>query len=96
MAVPQVNSTMPVIGASGFAGRHLAGAGRPVTIGSGRRRFRMVAVEDLADYLVDVLDDPRSIGQHYGLGSDDVLTTDQMTRRGARSSSRSVILTKAL
>lgn len=56
------------------------GAQRPaaVVLGSGRQLFRTIAIEDLAYYLVGVLDDPRSFGQFYDVGSDDVLTTGQM------------------
>lgn len=59
----------------------VSGAKRPIAIGlgSGTQRMRTVAVDDLAYYLVGVLDDPRSFGHHYDVGSDDVLTTDQMT-----------------
>ena len=58
----------------------VSGAKRPVAIGlgGGKQRMRTVAVDDLAYYLVGVLDDPRSFGHHYDVGSDDVLTTDQM------------------
>lgn len=56
------------------------GARGPVAIGlgNGTQQFRTVAVDDVAYYLVGVLDDPRSYGQHYDVGSDDVLTTGQM------------------
>lgn len=59
----------------------VGGAGRPVAIGlgDGKQRMRTVAVDDLAYYLVGVLDDPRAFGRRYDVGSDDVLTTDQMT-----------------
>ena len=59
----------------------VSGARRPVAIGlgSGKQRMRTVAVDDLAYYLIGVLDDPGSFGHHYDVGSDDVLTTDQMT-----------------
>lgn len=58
----------------------LRGARAPVaiTLGSGQQRTRTIAVEDLAHYLVGVLEDPRSFGQCYDVGSSDVLTTDQM------------------
>lgn len=58
----------------------LSGARRPVAValGSRTRRFRTIAVDDLASYVVDALDDPRAIGHAYDVGSDDVLTTDQM------------------
>lgn len=56
------------------------GATGPVAIalGSGQQKTRPIAEEDLAYYLVGVLDDPRTFGRHYDVGSDDVLTTDQM------------------
>lgn len=59
----------------------VGGAKGPVAIGlgTGKQRMRTVAVDDLAYYLVGVLDDPRSFGHRYDVGSDDVLTTDQMT-----------------
>jgi uncharacterized protein YbjT (DUF2867 family) len=47
-------------------------------MGSGKQKMRTIAVEDLAYYLVGVLDDTRSFGHHYDVGSDDVLTMDQM------------------
>ncbi len=49
-----------------------------IVLGRGTQRFRTVAVEDLAYYLVGVLDDPRSFGHAYDVGSDDVLTTGEM------------------
>lgn len=68
----------------------VSGARRPVAVGlgSGKQRMRTVAVDDLAYYLVGVLDDPRSFGHHYDVGSDDVLTTDQMTDIAAESLGR--------
>lgn len=56
------------------------GAKGPVAmvLGSGRQKFRPVAIDDLTYYLVGVLDDPRSFGRHYDVGSDDVLTTPEM------------------
>ncbi|WP_168733668.1 NAD(P)H-binding protein [Deinococcus sp. Arct2-2] len=58
----------------------LAGANRPVAfgLGSGQQKMRTVAVDDLAHSLVGVLNDPRAFGQAYDVGSDDVLTMDQM------------------
>ena len=49
-----------------------------VVLGSGRQKFRTIAIDDLVYYLVGVLDDSRSFGHHYDVGSDDVLTTPQM------------------
>ncbi|MFI5931810.1 SDR family oxidoreductase [Actinoplanes sp. NPDC051494] len=42
------------------------------------QRFRTIGVDDLADILVAVMDDPRSFGRHYDVGSDDVLTIGEM------------------
>ena len=58
----------------------ISGAKRPVAVGmgSGQQKMRTVAVDDLAYYLVGALDDPRAFGHHYDVGSDDVLTMDQM------------------
>lgn len=42
------------------------------------QRFRTIAVDDLAAQMVGLLDEPRSFGQHFDVGSDDVLTMDQM------------------
>ena len=41
--------------------------------------MRTVALDDLVYYLVGVLGDPRTFGCAYDVGSDDVLTTDEMT-----------------
>ena len=49
-----------------------------IIMGSGRGKFRNIAVEDLVYYLVGVLNDPRANGQCYDVGSDDVLTNEQM------------------
>jgi len=49
-----------------------------VLLASRTQLFRTVSVDDLADALVQLMDDPRSFGQHYDVGSDDVLTIDQM------------------
>lgn len=67
------------VGGQGFDSV-LRGAGNrfSVGLGSGRQRMRTIAVHDLAYSIVEVLDDPRSHGKRYDVGSDDVLTTDQM------------------
>lgn len=52
-------------------------------MGSGRQKFRTIALDDLVYYLVGVLNDPRAHGQCYDVGSDDILTTDQMVDRAA-------------
>ena len=52
-------------------------------MGSGRQKFRTIALDDLVYYLVGVLNDPRAHGQCYDVGSDDILTTDHMIDRAA-------------
>ncbi len=47
-------------------------------LGSGRQKWRNIALDDLAYYLVGVLDDPRAFGQCYDVGCDDILTYNQM------------------
>lgn len=47
-------------------------------IGNGRNRFRCIAIDDLTYYLVGVLNAPQAYGQCYEVGSDDVLTSDEL------------------
>ena len=54
-----------------------------VVMGSGRRPWRNIAVEDLVYYLVGVLDDARTYGHRYEVGCDDVLTYHQMVDTAA-------------
>ncbi len=49
-----------------------------IVIGNGRQKFRNIAIDDLVYYLVGVLNDNRTYGQCYDVGSDDVLTNNQM------------------
>ena len=56
-------------------------AKKPVSMnlfGSGRQKMRNIAVDDLVYYLVGVLNDPRTFGQTYDVGCDDLLTNNQM------------------
>lgn len=66
-------------GGAGF-GLVERGARRPLTVllSSPIQRFRTIAVDDLADQLIQLMDRPDSYGQHYDVGSDDILTVDQM------------------
>jgi uncharacterized protein YbjT (DUF2867 family) len=66
-------------GGDGF-GMVERGARSPVAVlvASRNQRFRTVAVDDLAGALVTVMNDPRSFGQSYDIGSDDVLTIGEM------------------
>ncbi|MGX6601414.1 SDR family oxidoreductase [Micromonosporaceae bacterium Da 78-11] len=66
-------------GGDGF-GMVERGARNAVTVlpASRTQRFRTVSVGDLAAALAEMMDDPRSFGQHYDVGSDDVLTIGEM------------------
>jgi len=67
------------VGGHGFD-TTLSDAKKPlaVNLGDGRRRMRNIAVDDLVYYLVGVLGDPRSFGQCYDVGGDEVLSSNQM------------------
>jgi len=65
------------------------GAGFDMVLGNARRRFaavlappaqrfRPIAVDDLAQHLVDLRREPRSYGHAYDVGADDVLTMTEM------------------
>ncbi|AMJ67813.1 SDR family oxidoreductase [Hymenobacter sp. PAMC 26628] len=43
-----------------------------------RPRMRTIAVDDLVYYLVGVLDEPRTYGQGYDVGNDNLLSTNQL------------------
>ncbi len=49
-----------------------------VTLGGDRPKMRTIAIDDLIYYLDGVLGDSRAYGQRYDVGSDDVLSTNQM------------------
>ena len=49
-----------------------------MTMGSGKQKWRNIALDDLIYYLLGVLNDERANGQCYDVGCDDILTTDQM------------------
>ncbi len=92
-----------IVGAGGQGFDMLAAqAGRSVALvlGSGRQRFRTIALDDLVYYLVGVLDEPRAYGRGYDVGSDDILTTDQLIDVAAavlgRSEPRKIHLPRAL
>ena len=67
------------VGGQGF-NMMLSNARRRIStvMGSGQQKFRSIAIDDLVYYLVGVLNDSRSYEQRYDVGSDDVLTNDQM------------------
>lgn len=49
-----------------------------VTLGGDRPVMRAIALDDLVGYLCAVLDDARTSGQRFEVGSDDVLSMNQM------------------
>jgi uncharacterized protein YbjT (DUF2867 family) len=80
-----------IVGVGGQGFDMLAAQARRSTalvLGSGRRKFRPIALDDLVYYLVGVLDEPRAYGQGYDVGSDDILTTDQLIDVAAASLGR--------
>lgn len=49
-----------------------------LVIGNGRARMRGIAIGDLVYYLIGVLDEPRSFGQAYDVGDDEVPSSNAM------------------
>jgi uncharacterized protein YbjT (DUF2867 family) len=47
-------------------------------LGNGKNKFRCIAIDDLVYNLIGVLDEPKAYGQCYEVGSDDVLTSDEL------------------
>jgi len=47
-------------------------------VGNGLNKFRCIAINDLTYNLIGVLNEPKAYGQCYEVGSDDVLTGDQL------------------
>jgi len=52
-------------------------------IGNGRNKFRCIAIEDLVYNLIGVLNESEAYGQCYEVGSDDILTGDQLIDEAA-------------
>lgn len=70
-----------IVGLGGQGFKMMVGQARSrftAVLGSGQQKFRNIAVDDLVYYLVGVLDDPRSYGQAYDVGNDEVLPYNQM------------------
>ena len=70
-----------VIGRGGFGfNTVLSQAKRRVTLtmGNGRQQWQNIALDDLIYYLIGVLNAPRTYGQGYDVGSDEIVTTNQM------------------
>lgn len=51
---------------------------RAFVIGNGRNRFRCIAIDDLTSDLIGVLDKPDAYGKCYEVGSDDILSSDEL------------------
>jgi len=52
-------------------------------IGNGRNKFRCIAIDDLVYNLIGVLHEPKAYGQCFEVGSDDILTADQLIDEAA-------------
>ena len=52
-------------------------------IGNGRNKFRCIAIDDLIYSLIGVLNEPKAYGQCFEVGSDDILTADQLIDEAA-------------
>ncbi|RZM24391.1 MAG: NAD-dependent epimerase/dehydratase family protein [Pedobacter sp.] len=52
-------------------------------IGNGLNKFRCIAIDDLVYNLIGVLNEPKAYGQCYEVGSDDILTADQLIDEAA-------------
>jgi nucleoside-diphosphate-sugar epimerase len=67
------------IGGQGFnMVRANAQKNRSFVLGNGRNKFRCIAIDDLVYDLIGVLDKPNACGQVYEVGSDDILSMDQL------------------
>lgn len=70
-----------IVGAGGQGFKMMVGQARSrvtAVLGSGQQKFRNIALGDLVYYLVGVLNDTRTYGQCYDVGSDEVLPYNQM------------------
>ncbi|MCF0055028.1 SDR family oxidoreductase [Dyadobacter sp. CY356] len=47
-------------------------------IGNGHNQFRCIAIDDLVFDLIGILNEPKSYGQCYQVGGDDILSSDQL------------------
>jgi NADH dehydrogenase len=72
-------------GGGGF-GRMMAQAGKRFAIvpGSGKQKYQNIAVDDLVYYLTQALDEPGTYGKAFDVGSDEILTYNEMIDIAAR------------
>ncbi|TDO23798.1 SDR family oxidoreductase [Pedobacter duraquae] len=54
-----------------------------VVIGNGHNKFRTIAVDDLVYNMIGVLNQPEAFGKCFEVGSDDILTGDQLIDEAA-------------
>lgn len=81
-----------IVGVGGQGFNMMVGQARrspTLTIASKTQKWRNIALDDLIYYLLGVLEDARTYGQSYEVGSDDVLTHDQMMDVAAEMLGRS-------
>ncbi len=70
-----------IVGAGGRGFDMMVGQAKrrvAVVFGSGRQKWRNIALGDLVYYLVGVLSDARAYGHAYDVSCDDILTSNQM------------------
>ncbi len=70
-----------VIGQGGFGFNTILSQARrrvTLTMGNGRQKRRSIDIDDLIYYLLGVLNVPSTYGQVYDVGSDEIVTTNQM------------------
>ena len=70
-----------IVGVGGQGFNMMMGQAKRATtlvLGSGEQKWRNIALDDLVYYLVGILSDPRTYGQCYDVGCDDILTYNQM------------------
>ncbi len=75
-----------IVGLGGQGFKMMVGQARSrvaAVLGSGQQKFRNIALDDLVYYLLGVLEDPRAYGQAFDVGSDEVLSYNQMIDVGA-------------
>ena len=60
-----------------------------LSLGGNHPRMRPIAVDDLIYYLVGILDEPRTYGQRYDVGNDEVLSLNELTDSAAEVLGRS-------
>jgi uncharacterized protein YbjT (DUF2867 family) len=66
------------IGGQGFnTALSNAKKGIAIVIGNGKSKMRIISIDDLVYYLVNVLTEPKAFGQCFDVGNDDVITGDE-------------------